>query len=204
MSSQVDDNMASGSASGVERISKKGIVMKCSVCKSAGHNRSTCKEAPPESNPVPRRKKPHAQSSQQQASSTSHAPNPAAYAQQTPIPSESGNLSTKRRRCHRPSMPMGFGIMVDEGSGRSVFNPGLRSEKVIEHGTPAEFMHTPSPTTKFPIPNEKEIRKSSVAIPSSQDGSRKIQFTSPSYTDSSLPVKPPGLRWKGQPSISSS
>ncbi|KAK4280013.1 hypothetical protein QN277_011698 [Acacia crassicarpa] len=53
MSSQVDDNNASGSAPGFERMSKKGTVMKCSVCKTAGHNRSTCKEAPRSSNPHP-------------------------------------------------------------------------------------------------------------------------------------------------------
>ncbi|KAK4280014.1 hypothetical protein QN277_011699 [Acacia crassicarpa] len=93
--------------------------------------------------------------------------------------------------------------MVDEDSGRSVYNPGLRTEKVIEEGTLTEFMDNPNPTKKFPIPNEAEIRKSSAATPTANDGSRKIGFTS-SYTDSDLPMNLPGLRWMGQPSISNS
>ncbi|KAK4253764.1 hypothetical protein QN277_010399 [Acacia crassicarpa] len=80
----------------------------------------------------------------------------------------------------------------------------LRTEKVIEEGTPPELLHNANPTINVPIPNEKEMRKSSAATSSSQDGSRKIGFTSPSSTNSPLPVNPLGLRWKGQPSISSS
>ncbi|KAK4256494.1 hypothetical protein QN277_009346 [Acacia crassicarpa] len=159
--------------------------------------------APRSSNPRPRKKKPDLQSSQQEASSASHPPTAVASTQQSLTPRESGNQSTGRKRCYRLVRPCGFGIMVDEDSGRSVYNPGLRTEKVIEEGTLAEFMDNPNPTKKFPIPNEEEIRKSSAATPTANDGSRKIDFTS-SYTDSPLPVNPPRLRWMGQPSISSS
>ncbi|KAK4267927.1 hypothetical protein QN277_024645 [Acacia crassicarpa] len=94
--------------------------------------------------------------------------------------------------------------MVDENTGRSVYNPGLSSEMVIAEGTLAEFMHNAIPQAKFPIPIEKEIRRSSAASSSTEHGSRKIDFTSSTDTDSPLAVDPPGLQWKGQPNISSS
>ncbi|KAI9109631.1 hypothetical protein K1719_019261 [Acacia pycnantha] len=56
--------------------------------------------------------------------------------QQTSTPAEFGNRSTGRTHFYKPVRPSGFGIMVDEDSGRSVYNPGLRTEKVIEEGTP--------------------------------------------------------------------
>ncbi|KAI9087126.1 hypothetical protein K1719_030890 [Acacia pycnantha] len=140
MSSQVDENHASASAPSDERISRKGTVMKCSFCRTAGHNRSTCKEAPPSSNRRPGRKKTHLQSSQVESSSVILPCTPDASTQQTSTPAESGNQSTGRTRFYKPVRPFGFGVMVDEDSGRSVYNPGLRTEKVIEEAKTLLFL----------------------------------------------------------------
>ncbi|KAI9128882.1 hypothetical protein K1719_000365 [Acacia pycnantha] len=126
-----------GSAPSVERISRKGTVMKCSFCRTAGHNRSTCKEAPPSNNRHPGRKKNHLQSSQVESSSVILPCTPDASTQQTSTPAKSGNQSSGlnrqvgRTRFYKPVRPFGFGVMVDEDSGRSVYNPGLRTEKEL-------------------------------------------------------------------------
>ncbi|KAK4254492.1 hypothetical protein QN277_009870 [Acacia crassicarpa] len=176
-----------------EKLSKKGTVMRCSFCRKEGHNRSTCKEAPPSNNSHPGRKR--------------RTPNPCGTSQQSSCPpsqqtprttntSEPCNRSSKRT----PARKVGFGILVDEDTGRTVYNPGLTSEQVIDAGTPIEFQHNANPQTRFAIPNEKEIRRSTPATLSSNEGSRKIDFSS--ATNSPMPVQPPGLQWNRQPSIS--
>ena len=59
---------------------------------------------------------------------------------------------------------------------------------------------------KFPIPNEKKMRMTEGQSSKSTGAPRTIKFrgSDPDIPDAkTLSVKPPGLMWKGKPSISS-
>ena len=59
----------------------------------------------------------------------------------------------------------------------------------------------PDPEVRFPIPNERDLRRLSRRCKSTTDeGTRKIGFTGDGAEVSqptNLPFKPPGLQWKG-------
>ena len=82
--------------------------------------------------------------------------------------------------------------------------PGEIGEQVVE-GTGEHYMaqhHDPDPQIKFPIPNEKQQRRTMGAGSSGSHGTRKIQFKGADPSVGKLPVSPPGLMWRGQPAIS--
>ena len=84
--------------------------------------------------------------------------------------------------------------------------PGLQSEHVISPSVNISEATFPSastdPQTRFPIPNERQIRRQNA--PPSGNASRKILFQgdpSKVHFSTDLPFKPPGLQWQGVPAV---
>lgn len=84
----------------------------------------------------------------------------------------------------------------------------MSSERVIEEGTSQEYMvHHADVETRMPIPNEREMTRTSNSIPPTAPGTRTIKYQgdgSTTLTPSQLPFNPPGLKWNGQPAITTS
>lgn len=56
----------------------------------------------------------------------------------------------------------GLGIFVDENSGTSILNPGQASERLVSQNDPIvsqSLCYHPDVNVRYPIPNEREIRR---------------------------------------------
>lgn len=80
----------------------------------------------------------------------------------------------------------------------SCYQPGQASETVIDPGVNInETTYNADPQVRFPIPNERELRRKKVQY--EVTASRKILFQgdgSQTRLVTNLPYQPPGLRWK--------
>ncbi|KAI9124775.1 hypothetical protein K1719_004102 [Acacia pycnantha] len=134
-----------------------------------GHNKSSCKEPPSreeqlkaatarQTNNTLNSQQPTSQATQQQCGSDSlNSQQPPQPTQEETTSQSSGPAashaqpSTRRTSTRRARGGVsGFGIRFDETTGRSVYNPGLNSEFVIEEGTSNDYMRR----------NEREMRLS--------------------------------------------
>ncbi|KAH6792680.1 hypothetical protein C2S52_003157 [Perilla frutescens var. hirtella] len=139
-----------GKATG--RLPKKGLVIRCSICHSTGHNRAKC---------------PNKNSQNSCITSGSNTQ------------SEAKSQSVQAKVIRKNKRPTGLGILIDENSGNMILN--------------------------YPIPNERELRQTTQTSRGLRStGSRKITFIgdgSNSTAVGQLPFKPPGLKWNGKRSI---
>ncbi|KAH6770758.1 hypothetical protein C2S52_015561 [Perilla frutescens var. hirtella] len=146
-------------------LTKKGVVIKCSICHVAGHNAVTC---------------PDKKCDAKWKSKATDAP----------------KCMRKTRRV------VGMGLHIDD----STLNPGMSSESIIHQRDPIasqSLSSDPDPVTRFPVPNQRELRQEQRASRSS--ASRRIAFVATgnqAILPTNLPFKPPGPTWKGLPCTS--
>ena len=98
-----------------------------------------------------------------------------------------------------------FGIVLMMSSCGS--QPGTSTERVIIEGqrNVTDCHVNPDPEMRFPIPKEREIRKSR-ARPITQAPLRQINFQgdgSQVTMATDFPFQPLGMQWRGAPTISS-
>ncbi|KAI9079211.1 hypothetical protein K1719_038816 [Acacia pycnantha] len=105
-----------------------------------------------------------------------------------PAPSHCSQHPPERRNCvYKSRRQCVMDIRIDEGTGRTVYNSGLRSKVVIQEGSAQEYMNRyDDPQTKF-IPNEKEMRISMGATSTAVEGSRRIQFHEEGFNACEIP-----------------
>lgn len=160
-------------------MGRKGVIITCSLCREEGHNRATC----------PKKKKNN---------------------------KEVGDNIEKEKveasKCFKKTRAtIGLGLYVDDATGNTTFNPGTSSEAIITQRDPIAsqtLSSNPDAITTFPIPNERELRREHQAlILSRSSATRRIAFATTgnqSITPTNLPFNPPGPKWKGHKSITTS
>ncbi|KAH6806485.1 hypothetical protein C2S51_031316 [Perilla frutescens var. frutescens] len=112
--------------------------------------------------------------------------------------------TTDAPKCIRKTRrTVGIGLHIDDVTGNSTLNPGMSSESIIHQRDPIasqSLCSDPDPITRFPIPNQRELRQEQRASRSS--ASRRIAFAvtgNQAILPINLSFKPPRPTWKGLP-----
>ncbi|KAH6776564.1 hypothetical protein C2S52_014125 [Perilla frutescens var. hirtella] len=94
--------------------------------------------------------------------------------------SKEHNRATCLTKQSQTRKPVGLGLYVDEISGNMTLNPGCSFESIIIQKDPIASLpisRISDPITKYPIPNEREVRRDHQAsILSKSSGTRRIAF----------------------------
>ncbi|KAH6815615.1 hypothetical protein C2S51_020435 [Perilla frutescens var. frutescens] len=153
-------------------LTKKGVVIKCSICHVAGHNAVTCPDKGKSSmaSEVAKGKK---------------------------CDAKGKSKATDAPKCIRKTRRVvGMGLHIDDVTGNSTLNPGMSSESIIHQRDPIasqSLSSDPDPVTRFSVPNQRELRQEQRASRSS--ASRRIAFVTTgnqAILPTNLPFKPPG------------